>query len=320
MEKPDTPPVPRILIAEDEKVSRRLLQSTLQKWEYEVVATEDGEQAWAELEKPDCPSLAILDWIMPGLEGPEICRKLREADRQTYVILLTAKGDKEDIVAGLDAGADDFVAKPFNRAELRARLDVGQRIVNLQQELAKRIQDLTDLNAKLEEMSYLDPLTQLPNRRQMEVMLDREWSRAMRIGHSLAVIMIDIDSFKLYNDKYGHPAGDQCLQKVSNVLRDTLRRGSDFVARYGGEEFLVILPETDEKQALQTAQRLCDSVREAGIEQEGGRAGLGVVTISLGVTVGLPVESDVLADFLKQADTGLYEAKENGGNQPVLNK
>ena len=150
----------RILIAEDDAVSRRVLEATLVKWDYEVVVTTDGQQALEALKKPDAPSLAVLDWMMPGLDGSEVCRQVRQTigDRLLYVLLLTAKGGKDDIVHGLNAGADDYIVKPFDRAELKARLDVGQRILRLQTELAERVKELELALSKVKLLQGLLPI------------------------------------------------------------------------------------------------------------------------------------------------------------------
>ena len=304
----------RILIAEDELVSRRLLESTLKKWGHEVVVTCDGEEAWKRLQEPDAPDLAILDWVMPGKEGPEICRKIRATDRSTYVILLTGKGDKEDIVSGLESGADDYVSKPFNPQELRARVKTGARIVGLQKALADRVAELEVLSKRFETLSLEDQLTGVPNRRHLDETLDREWRRAMRSNGFLAAIMVDIDSFKKFNDHYGHPAGDECLKSVARTLQGCIMRAGDFLGRYGGEEFTAIIPETDVPGVLHVSELMRSRVQALGIPHGDCRSNLGVVTISLGVAVTTPRKGITPQEFVSRADRALYLAKQANGN------
>lgn len=306
----------KILIAEDDRVSRRILSSTLGKWDYQVVECEDGTQAWEELQKEGRPELIILDWVMPGMEGPEICQKLRESGQQAYVILLTSKDTKEEIVHGLEAGADDFVSKPFNRAELKARVEVGARIIGLQSDLAARVADLETLTRKLEEMSMLDALTGVGNRRQFEIVLDREWRRALRHQTPLAAVMMDIDNFKLYNDHYGHQQGDDCLKRVAQGLNTCLMRGGDFLGRYGGEEFVALFPETEKAGTIHMATQLREAVESLALEHpRSERTGAGIVTVSLGWACHTPQQGEEAHLLLKKADENLYEAKEKGGNQ-----
>ncbi|MFP4379142.1 MAG: diguanylate cyclase domain-containing protein [Candidatus Sumerlaeia bacterium] len=310
----------RIMIAEDGKVSRKLLESTLQKWGHQVVTTCDGSEAWQELQKVDCPDLVILDWVMPDVEGPELCRRLREQKRTTYVILLTAKGDKEDIVTGLEAGADDYVSKPFNRLELRARVEVGIRIVNLQKERDEQIRQLEILSKKLEEISLTDQLTGIPNRRRFDDVFDNEWHRAMRKGLPLGAIMMDIDSFKKFNDKYGHPEGDVCLRKVAQAIHDCMQRASDFVARYGGEEFAALIPDATPEGLKNIAESMRAAVYDLGIPHDECRSRQGVVTISLGLALIIPQRDMKPGELVEDADEALYEAKKAGGNQAIMNR
>jgi diguanylate cyclase (GGDEF)-like protein len=305
----------RILIAEDSNVSRRLLESTLTKWGHDVVSTSDGDEAWKVLERDDHPDLAIIDWLMPGLEGPDICRKLRQMNRGTYVVLLTAKTGSEDLVAGLEAGADDFISKPFNRDELRARVQVGTRIIHLQQERDKQIQQLKELSAQLEEISLTDQLTGVSNRRQFDRVLATEWNRALRKGSPIGAVMLDIDSFKKFNDEYGHQAGDDCLRRVAQALKHSLMRAGDFLGRYGGEEFVALIPDANETNVAKLAEIMRASVQDLQIPHSDSRSKAGVVTISLGLTVRIPDAEMRAEDLVKLADKALYKAKEAGGNQ-----
>ena len=298
-----------VLVAEDDPVAGLLLQSSLRKAGHEVIAVGDGEEAWQRLEQGGV-ELAVLDWMMPGTDGVELCRRLRRErpDPYVYVILVTARSDADDVVAGLEAGADDYVAKPVHPAELGARVRAGQRIVRLERALRAAYQ-------QAREDSLTDPLTGLLSRRGIEDLLTREIRRAGRYGHWLTVAMADVDHFKAINDTYGHLVGDQVLRQVAEALVRHLRQGVDVVARYGGEEFVIVLCETDLAGALVASERLRASVQElpaAGLE------GAGPVTISIGVGAHPPqaLRPDTQPrDLIAAADAKLYEAKAAGRNR-----
>jgi len=292
----------RILIAEDDAVSRRLLEATLKRWGYDVVVAEDGTGAWEVLQQEDAPRLAILDWVMPGLDGPQICRAVRglRGQRYIYLLLLTAKSDKADLVKGLEAGADDFLSKPFDAQELRARLRAGMRILELQETL--RVQ------------ATRDALTGLWNRAATLDFLHRELSRASRQATPISLIMADIDHFKRINDTHGHLVGDMVLREVARRLASAVR-SYDVVGRFGGEEFLIVLPACALHHAVEKAEslRLC-----ASQEPVVTSAGPLPVTLSLGVAVGelaMATDSDSL---LRAADAALYRAKSGGRNRVAL--
>ncbi len=291
----------RILIAEDDRLLRQLLFKTLEQWGHEMVVANNGQEAWEALQKPDCPRLAIMDWMMPGLEGPQVCKRARDNGMTNYLILLTSKGRREHIVEGLESGADDYVHKPFNPPELKARIRVGERIINLQNKLAN--------------LSMTDALTQIANRRRYEEVLNNEWERAVRQNGFLTAIMIDIDSFKLYNDDYGHAAGDACLRQVAQALNASAQRAGDFLARYGGEEFMVLAPSAnDVKAAMEMAENLRASIENLKLKQEHSRSNKGVVTVSLGVAFCQATQNNSHRQLTEQADKALYAAKESGGN------
>ena len=226
----------KVLIADDDAVSRRLLHSTLARWSYEVVACANGTEAWEVLQKEDAPQLVILDWMMPGMDGVQLCRELRKRASQpyTYILLLTAKTQKEDIIAGMEAGADDYITKPFDAQELRVRVRAGQRILDLQTELIRA------QSALLVQATH-DPLTGLFNRGAILKILEREIDRAHRQGSSVGVMLIDLDHFKNINDTLGHQAGDKVLQEAARLMLESTR-SYDSIGRYGGEEFLVVAP------------------------------------------------------------------------------
>ena len=291
----------KILVAEDDTDSRLLLERLLTRWGYEVVSCHDGLAAWRALGKPGAPRLAILDWMMPGMDGPEICRRLRRRtwDHYVYVLLLTAKGGAEDIVGGLDAGADDYLAKPFDPHELRARLRTGRRIIELQA-------DLTAAREALRYHATRDALTGLWNRAAILEILDRESTRAAREGAPLAVLIADVDHFKAVNDTSGHAAGDDVLREVATRLVRSVRP-YDSVGRYGGEEFLFVLPHCEPSEAAGVAERVRCAVsgEPIGIPQ-----GTVSVTVSLGVAASRGIgDTDAT---VRAADAALYRAKDAG--------
>ncbi|HBF33279.1 TPA: diguanylate cyclase response regulator [Candidatus Sumerlaeota bacterium] len=308
----------KVLVAEDDSVARRLLESILEKWGFEVVGTNNGLQAWEAMQQPEPPEIAILDWVMPEMEGPEVCKKIRDLGMTTYVILLTARDSKQDVVSGLESGADDYMPKPFNPQELRARVRVGTRIVKLQRALSERIGQLEVFNQRLEVLSLEDKLTCIPNRRALDEAMEREWRRCLRSNVPLAVIMIDIDSFKNFNDNYGHQAGDECLRQIAKALRSCTHRASDFLGRYGGEEFMVLLPGVDRDGASIVANHLRSVVQALGIKHDSCRSNIGICTISLGVSLEVPSANSSIEEMIARADAALYKAKELNGNQTIL--
>ena len=293
-----------ILIAEDDLASRFALQSVLEKWGYEVEAARDGTEAWEMLQADDAPKLAILDWMMPGLDGLEVCRRTREAGGEyTYLILLTGRGLKGDLATALEEGFDDYLSKPFERAELAARLAVGRRILELQRRLILS-------QRRLEEEATHDPLTGLWNRRAMVDALRRDLSRATRDGGPLSLALVDLDHFKRVNDTYGHHVGDAVLVEAAARLRGSLR-GGDAVARWGGEELLLMLSAAD----VWTSRDVADRLRATFADQP-FVVGEGLslrVTASFGLAQSEPQES--WEDLVRRADEALYRAKRAGRNR-----
>jgi len=299
----------RVLIAEDDPISRRMLEAFMVKWGYEVVSASEGQQAWGVLQGHDAPRLAILDWMMPGKNGIEICRCIRQRKGRAYIyiLLLTARGQKEDIVEGLEAGADDYVTKPFDPYELRARLRAGRRIVELQEELLEAREALRDRASR-------DPLTDLWNHGTILAILRKEVARASRTHAPLAVAMADIDRFKSINDTYGHPAGDAVLREASRRLRGAIRT-YDSLGRYGGDEFLTVIPGCDPAAAAHFAESFRARVDRRAMETPDG---LIPMTLSLGVAA-LDDVGDAKAETLVRiADAALYRAKNEGRNRVAL--
>jgi two-component system, cell cycle response regulator len=293
----------RILIADDDFTSRTVLAGVLRKSGHEVVETVDGAAAWKALQQPDAPRLVILDWMMPEMNGPEVVQRVRalQTDRPSHIIMLTSKGEKADIITGLDAGANDYLAKPFDVGELRARVEVGRRMVEMQDAVIESREALAH-------QATHDVLTGMLNRRAILDRLREELARAERLGESLAVGMCDIDHFKLVNDTYGHFTGDDVLCGLARILEGNLRE-YDAVGRTGGEEFLVIAPMKSAMECAPTFTRLCARVAASKMPTRSG----GVpITISVGV---LCVTSEKSVDaVLDAADRALYLAKERGRN------
>jgi diguanylate cyclase (GGDEF)-like protein len=294
----------RILIAEDDPVSRRLLQALLTKWGYDVVVARDGGEAWNMLQKEDAPRMAIVDWMMPELDGVQICRMIREreSDSYIYVILLTAKSQKQDIIQGMVAGADDYVTKPFDANELNARLRAGRRILDLQSELLST-------RETLRVQATHDPLTGLPNRLLFGDRLTQRLAQARRQEQLLAVMFLDLDRFKLINDTLGHNVGDMLLRSVSKRLKGTLRE-IDTIARMGGDEFTIILPDiSTSEDATVVAGKVLHVLAEP-VTVEGHEL---FVSASMGISL-FPSDGSTAEALVRNADTAMYRAKEQGRN------
>jgi len=299
----------KILVADDDAISRRILQNKLNEWGHDVVACPDGVSAWEALKQQDPPKLLILDWMMPGMDGIDLCRELRKQNDHpySYIILLTGKGAKEDIVEGLESGADDYVVKPFDPNELKVRLRAGARILQLQEDLIAALK-MSQFQATH------DSLTGLWNRRAILEALEKELARARRENRPLGIIVADVDHFKQVNDRYGHVAGDAVLREIAARIRGSLRT-YDSAGRYGGEEFVVALPGCDEINAVQSAERLRVAIAAQPIQVEGASISC---TMSFGVTC-VPGPSDADLDTaIRSADEALYLAKDRGRNRVEL--
>ena len=296
----------RILAAEDDLTSRLMLVAVLKKIGHDVIQASSGNEAWDALQKPGAPRLAILDWMMPEIEGIEICRRLRQIPTTDppYLILLTAKDDVKSIVSGLNAGANDYLIKPYRTAELEARIGVGQRMLDLQEELNRAREALAH------EATH-DSLTGALNRRAIYEALSHELSRASRTGSSLSICLCDIDFFKQVNDRHGHLTGDDVLKGLVQALKSNVR-DYDMVGRYGGEEFLVIAPNTNEAQDNLLFERLRSVIADARFPTQAGDIS---VTISLGVARFTKERS--IDELIAAADEALYKAKAEGRNRVV---
>jgi diguanylate cyclase (GGDEF)-like protein len=297
----------KVLVAEDEIVSRRLIESSVRRWGYEVVVAHDGIEAARILQEPDPPKLALLDWLMPGLDGVELCRQLRaqKSESYTYILLLTAKQNQSDVVQGLEAGADDYITKPFDPQELRVRLRTGKRILFL-------LDQLTTTREALRQLASRDPLTSLWNHNSIIELLASEIHRAERQGSCVGVVLADLDRFKAINDTYGHLVGDHVLRQAAQTLSHAVRP-YDAIGRFGGEEFLIILPGCDPINAVSHAERLRLALQRSEISTPSGIALR--FTASFGVMVVGPDAYSDADTAISLADAAMYAAKRAGRDQ-----
>lgn len=299
----------KVLIADDEPMSRRLLEASLERWQYEVLVAHDGCEAFEILQQPDAPKLAVLDWLMPNMDGVELCRRIRERQDvpYTYIVLLTAKQQRSDVIEGLDAGADDYIVKPFEPDELRVRLRTGKRILFLQDQLIAA-------REALREQATHDSLTGLYNRAAILDILETELTRQQRHGGSLGLVLLDLDRFKQINDIHGHLVGDEVLREAARAMR-AISRPYDAIGRLGGEEFVVVLPGCDKTNAVSHAERMRKAIAALRVPDSSGEV---QVTASAGVTVATfnsPIDT---LHLLREADTALYQAKDNNRNCVVF--
>lgn len=273
----------KVLVADDSATIRALLGSSLSAWGFDVVEAKDGEQAWAVLEAPDAPKLAIVDWEMPGLDGVELCRRLREREARggpyTYVLLGSGHGDRQEVVEGMEAGADDYVVKPFDEQELRVRLRAGKRIIELQTELYR-------MHELLLAQSRTDSLTGCLNRRGIMERCFAEMSLARRLTRPLGVGLLDLDQLKHVNEVHGQEAGDMLLQELVRRVTGTIR-ASDSIGRTGGEEFLLLWPGLSPESVLLAAERISAAVK--GNPFVAGEASI-AMSVSIGLTTTLGAE------------------------------
>jgi two-component system, cell cycle response regulator len=293
----------KVLVADDEVVSRRLIETSVRRWGYDAVVARDGLEATHILNGPAAPKLAILDWMMPGLDGIELCREIRsrDSDCYTYILLLTGKHNKTDVVQGLEAGADDYIVKPFDPQELRVRLQTGKRILCLLDQIKAARETLRELAAR-------DPLTGLWNHSAIIDLLINELERAQRQGGYVGVVLVDLDHFKSINDTHGHLVGDRVLREVAQVMSGTIRP-YDAVGRLGGEEFLIVLPGCDQINAVGHAERLRLALHRIAVNTPSGPVHL---TASFGVAVVGPESRIDARTAIQYADSAMYAAKHAG--------
>ncbi len=294
----------RVLIAEDEPVSRHLLKKLLVQWGYDVEVASDGDEAWWTLEKDNAPKLAILDWMMPGMDGANICRELRKraGTPYIYVLMLTAKAQKGDIVEGLEAGADDYVTKPFDAEELRVRLRAGRRIVDLQDHL------IAIRDAALFPTTH-DSLTGVWNREAILATLRRELSRQQRQHKPLGLILVNVDLFRVILNNHGPLAAEGVLREVAQRMRSSVRM-YDSVGRYGGKEFLVLAPGCDFEAVEAQAERIRSAIAGDSIDILSG-----AIPVTVSMAVATSEQSSDAPKLLRMLEDGVYRAKRAGRNR-----
>jgi two-component system cell cycle response regulator len=295
---------PRILIAEDSAVCRKLLESILAEKPYELCSVTNGREALDAFSQFR-PDIIITDWMMPDLTGVELCRQIRKAQNvATYIILVTQRSDKGDVIEALDAGADDYLTKPFDDGELLARIRVGCRSVQMGREIEAK-------NALLEKAARTDHLTGLPNRLAVEEFAAKQLSAAIRHKFNLWVVVTDLDKFKLVNDTYGHFAGDEAIKRFATILKANTR-SADICGRLGGDEFLIVMSHGNKKAIVQTIERLRADFADEGCNFNGEQVSF---TASFGIAGFDGTEKLTFREILTRADHALYLAKETGRNQ-----
>ncbi|GAB3561062.1 diguanylate cyclase [Arthrobacter alkaliphilus] len=296
----------KVLVADDDFGSRLVAEAAVEQSGHECIVAADGSSAW-ELYRHHRPQVVVTDLMMPGLNGLELCRAIRSAeeDSYTYLVLVTSKDSREDVVAGMEAGADDYVAKPLDPFALHTRLLVAQRVTSLHADLAR-------YRAALAEQARTDPLTKLHNRLKLSEDLEQLHKRSARYGTDYSLAICDVDNFKRYNDFYGHQAGDLALQSVAATLAEQGRE-SDGIYRFGGEEFLLLLPGQSVAGAETSLERALEAVRNLGIAHSGNPSG--TLTLSAGLSAFVPDHRVSSERLLKEADLALYSAKAAGRNR-----
>lgn len=301
----------KVLLAEDDTLASKELRSNLIEWGYEVTTTDNGLEAWNALTKeslehtePDSipTRIAVLDWEMPKMSGVELCRKIRNEllprwKHYIYIILLTGRDHQDDIIAGLDAGADDYITKPYDSVELKVRLRNGNRIIELED---RRIAS-----------AVTDHMTQLWNRTKIREFLNEEVDRSNRNGSSLGVLWADIDRFKQINDTYGHIVGDQVITELAKRLANSMRR-YDKIGRFGGDEFLAVFPTCRQDNIEVIGNRLCRAANSSDVKTDAGHLN---VTISVGGTSSEFYPQLSPDELIEASDRALYLAKNAGRNQ-----
>jgi two-component system, cell cycle response regulator len=299
----------RALIADDDPVTTAILFSALGRWGIDATCASDGAAAWKSLAEGPAPDLAIVDWMMPGLDGIELCRRIRQRPDLAcmYVLLLTGRGSRTDLVAGLDAGADDYMIKPIDPEELRARVQVAIRIATLQSRLADRVSNLQTAGEHLARLVSTDVLTGVYTRRAWFELAATEFSRSRRYGRGFSLMAIDLDFFKRVNDTFGHEAGDNVLREFAALVRHECRQ-SDIVGRLGGEEFALLAPETTQEAAEHLAGRIREGCRRLVVP-----SALGPVRCSCSIGISAMTSGDEnIESTLRRVDAALYEAKRSG--------
>jgi two-component system cell cycle response regulator len=303
------------LVADDDRGSLTILHTALSRAGLDVISARDGNAAWDLLSKERGVSLAVLDWMMPGTDGLELCKRIRQdlGLATMYVILLTGRNSRADVIAGLEAGADDYIVKPFDLDELQARVRVGMRVAGLQERLASQVAELRTAHDTVARLASIDFLTGLWSRRRWFELATSEADRFDRYRRPFSVLMADLDFFKRINDTFGHTAGDQVLEQFAGFLKEESRH-SDVCGRIGGEEFAVLLPDSTLSAAEVIAARIVERCRAVPIHTTAGDVAL---TCSIGVAE-VNVDDQRIETLLQRADAAMYAAKQQGRNRVTL--
>lgn len=298
----------KILIADDNPLDLSILKLTLEKWGYDVLTATDGREALSKLSGDDPPTLAILDWMMPELTGPEVCAELRfqKTNKYMYILILSSRTEKSDVISGMQSGADDYLDKPVDVHELQVRLRAGRRIIELQEELIAAREELRV-------QATMDSLTGINNRANIMNIASRELSRATRTENPMGLVMTDVDKFKSINDNYGHPAGDAVLKQVADRVNGCLRE-YDSLGRFGGEEFLIVFTEIEAENIVAAAERIRKAIADMPMQIPNSEI---TVTMSFGTVNFIPGDDADLEALIARADAALYEAKNGGRNRVV---
>jgi diguanylate cyclase (GGDEF)-like protein len=306
----------QILVADDDPTSRLLLRAIVTKLGHQCLVAEEGRSAWDILSSGGIDVL-LTDWMMPGLDGPELCRRVRDepSDGYVYIVLTTGLDHPEHVLEGMGAGADDYLIKPVDSFAVQTRLVAAERVTGLHTKLAHTQAELERVNLELREQSLTDQLTGLGNRRRMEEDVARTHARALRSGRPYGIALFDIDHFKLYNDHYGHLAGDETLRRVATGI-DLVVRAGECAYRFGGEEFLLLIPDCEPSNCvLVSADRVRRAVFDADIPHAARPSAPPIVTLSGGVSCWTPGSPLSALEVIEQADAALFEAKSAGRNQ-----
>ena len=305
----------RVLIAQDDAVARLIARRAVERLGHECAVAGDGLEAWDTYDK-GAVDVILSDWRMPGVDGLELCRRVREAGSYAYFVLMTSLDERDQILPAIMAGADECLTKPLQLDHLEATLITAMRVTALHRRLVAQNAELERLSRASHEAARTDALTLVGNRVRLHEDLAALRARASRYGHTYAAALCDIDHFRSYNERYGHLGGDEALRRVADAIRGVLR-GGDTVYRYGGEEFLVILPEQTLAGAAIAMERVRRAVEELGIEHA-ANSPAGVVTLSAGIALLGSKDAGGIEEWLKQTDAALYRAKAAGRNRVAL--
>ena len=309
--------MPKILIVDDSATIRASLASAVREMKLEPILAEDGAKG-IELFLAERPSLILLDVRMPGIDGYETARRIRAAapDEWTPIIFLSASVDDQDLERAIECGGDDYLVKPVSKVVLSAKIRAMQRLDKMRGRLVEVSTALGAANQRLETLAHQDSLTGIANRRAFDYLMERQFAHAIRRSEPLSLVLCDVDHFKAYNDRYGHPAGDECLRQVGAAVARGCRRATDFAARYGGEEFALLLPDTPTPGALEVMEKVRGDIASLAIPHDAS-ATAAIVTMSAGIATFAADRDKAPADLISRTDQALYHAKELGRNRCV---